>query len=216
MSSSDAAAARHLAHHFESLEKQGHASRLGMWLFLATEVLLFAGLFVAYTGYRFLYPETFRAGSEHLDLRIGAVNTVVLITSSLTVALAVSRARAGRARAAVWLLGATVVLAALFLVFKGFEYAHHIHVGALPGRLFQYPELAHRPGMPMFYTLYFFTTGLHAFHVLVGMVVLSWVAVSCARGRYSPAYHMPVELGGLYWHLVDLIWIFLFPLLYLV
>lgn len=211
-----AAAEHHLAHHFPSLAHQTQAVRLGMWLFLATEVLLFAGLFVAYSAYRLVFHATFHQGSRHLSLALGGTNTVVLITSSLTVALAYRAVQDGRSRRAVALLAFTIACAATFLVLKGFEYHHHIEVGALPGRAFRFAEMANAPGAPMFFTLYFFTTGLHAIHVMVGMVVLGWVMVRTWRGAFSPAYHTPVELGGLYWHLVDLIWIFLFPLLYLV
>jgi cytochrome c oxidase subunit III len=220
MSSSEpspaAAAHPRLAHHFDSLERQTSAARLGMWLFLTTEVLLFAGLFVAYAGYRFLFAATFQEGSRHLSLVLGSINTIVLITSSLTVALAYYAIRAGRPRLTAGLLVFTVLCALTFLVIKGFEYQHHIETGALPGRLFQYAPMAALPGAPMFFTIYFFSTGLHAFHVLVGVIILSWLVVRTWRGAFSPEYHTPVELGGLYWHLVDLIWIFLFPLLYLV
>jgi cytochrome c oxidase subunit 3 len=216
LSDDGAHAAVHVAHHFESLEKQTHAVRLGMWLFLATEVLLFAGLFVGYAAYRFLYPEAWVAGARSLSLPMGGANTVVLITSSLTVALALEAIREGRARRAAGLIAFTLLCALTFLVVKGFEYSHHIHAGALPGPLFRYPPMAELPGASLFFTIYFFSTGLHAIHVMVGMAVLTYVLVRTLRGAFSPAYHTPVELGGLYWHLVDLIWIFLFPLLYLV
>jgi cytochrome c oxidase subunit 3 len=215
MSSSDEADA-HLAHHFGGIAQQIHAARLGMWLFLATEVLLFAGIFVSYTAYRTIYPEAFIAGAHHLELALGGVNTVVLISSSLSAALAHHAAMQGRNRAAVRLLAFTILCALAFLVIKGFEYHHHIESGALPGRLFHYPEMAGVPGAAMFFTIYFFGTGLHAFHVMVGMGVLTWLLLRARRGVFGPAYHTPVELGVLYWHLVDLIWIFLFPLLYLI
>lgn len=205
----------HLAHHFESLEKQTHAARLGMWLFLATEVLLFAALFVGYMAYRYLFPGAFHEGTRHLSLAMGGTNTIILITSSLTVALAYDAVRHDRARRAVWLLAFSVACALAFLVIKGFEYHHHIEVGALPGRLFRYEPMLDAIGAPLFFTFYFFATGVHAFHVLVGMTILVWLAVRTAGGAFSARYHTPVELGGLYWHLVDLIWIFLFPLLYL-
>jgi cytochrome c oxidase subunit 3 len=215
MSSSETAAA-HVAHHFGGPRQQEQAARLGMWLFLATEVLLFAGLFVAYAAYRMLYPVTFAVGAHHLDLAMGGTNTVVLISSSLTVALGYHEVQRGRTRVAAGLIAFTIACALAFLVIKGFEYHHHIVAGALPGRLFHLPEMAELPGAPMFFTIYFFTTGLHAFHVIVGMAVLTWLLVRTARGAFSPAYHTPVELGALYWHLVDLVWIFLFPLLYLI
>jgi cytochrome c oxidase subunit III len=203
------------AHHFDRLDTQVAAIRLGMWLFLATEVLLFAGLFLGYTLYRWLYFPTFHAASHLLDVKLGAFNTIVLITSSLSVALAYDAIKKDQAKKCVALLAFTLVCAAVFLVVKYFEYSHKFHEGQLPGRWYTYEGLQ-APGVNLYFTIYFLTTGLHAFHVIVGMTVLAWVMVRVMKGKYSSAYYVPVELGGLYWHLVDLIWIFLFPLLYLV
>jgi len=212
--STEAAATPNLAHHFPNLEQQEHAARLGMWLFLATEVLLFTVLFTAYSVYRFLFPAAFAAASELAHVAIGATNTLVLITSSLTVALAIHAARQGRRKATVALLAVTIAFGAAFMVLKGVEYAHHFADGQFPGRYYRYPGLQ-GPGVSMYFSLYFLMTGLHGLHVLIGMGVLTWVALRAARGDFSPSYSTPVELGGLYWHLVDLIWIFLFPLFYL-
>jgi cytochrome c oxidase subunit III len=187
-----------------------------MWLFLGTEVLLFGGLFVSYAGYRFLFAETFQQGSRHLSLAMGGVNTIVLITSSFTVALAFRAVQEDRSRRACALLLFTIGCALTFLLIKGFEYHHHLETGALPGPAFRLAEMAGAPGASLFFTLYFFSTGLHAFHVMVGVGVLSWVLVRTWQGAFSATYHTPVEMGALYWHLVDLIWIFLFPLLYLI
>ena len=206
----------HLAHHFDNIETQNHASRLGMWLFLGTEVLLFAGLFLGYSVYRHLYHDTFRVASHTLNLALGTINTVVLISSSLTVALAHHAVTKGKNRLALGLLAFTIACALAFLVIKGFEYRHKFEEGALPGKWFHFEEMAGLPGANMFFTVYFLTTGLHAFHVIVGMGILVWVARRLARGDFSAEYNLPVELGGLYWHLVDLVWIFLFPLLYLI
>jgi cytochrome c oxidase subunit 3 len=216
VSSSEPAAPPHLAHHFQDLETQNHAALLGMWLFLGTEVLLFAGIFVGYAAYRYLYAPTFRAGAHHLSLKLGTINTFVLITSSLSVALAGQSIQRGRARRSAGLLLFTLLCGATFLVIKGFEYHHHIESGALPGGHFRFAPMAHLPGAPMFFTIYFFSTGLHAFHVVAGMTVLTWLLVRTRRGHFSRHYHLPVEIGGLYWHLVDVIWIFLFPLLYVI
>jgi len=205
-----------LAHHFDSMKTQDHASRLGMWLFLGTEVLLFAGLFLGYSVYRHFYHETFHHASRHLNLVLGTINTVVLITSSFTVAMALHSVKQGKNKIAAALLMFTIACACAFLVIKGFEYAEKFEEGALPGKWFHFHEMEGFPGANMFYTVYFLTTGLHAFHVIVGMAILSWVLINVARGRFTPKYHMGVELGGLYWHLVDLVWIFLFPLLYLI
>ena len=218
MSSSDHAHAHnpHLAHHFDTIEKQDHAVRLGMWLFLATEVLLFAGLFLGYTVYRHFYHHTFHEASRTLDLSLGATNTVVLITSSLSVALGYYFIKQGKQGWCAAMLTFTILCAFAFLAIKGIEYRHKFQEGALPGKWFHFEELNGLPAANMFYTIYFLTTGLHAFHVIVGMSVLIWLLVRVLKGHFSPDYYVPVELGGLYWHLVDLVWIFLFPLLYLI
>jgi cytochrome c oxidase subunit III len=210
--SSDARAA-HLADHFPDAEAQLHAARLGMWIFLATEILLFAGIFIGYTFYRSLYPLAFREGSAHLDQTLGTVNTLVLITSSFTVAIAVSLARAERGRLAAATLGLTILLGAAFLAVKAFEYAHKLEEGALPGRYFRLDHAA--PGANVFFTVYWLSTSLHAIHVTAGLGVLAWMAWRCWRTEFSSEYFVPIENAGLYWHLVDLVWIFLFPLLYL-
>jgi len=204
-----------LAHHFGSPAVQTYAARFGMWLFLATEILLFAGFFIAYSVYRYLYPQTFALASRHLDLTMGTINTIVLITSSLTVALAIHYVRVGKNKVATGMLIYTLLSACAFLVIKYFEYKHKFAEGTLPGKFYTFEGLQ-TEGAPMFYSVYFLSTGLHAIHVIIGMGVLGWVTWHTARGRFSPVYYTPVELGGLYWHLVDLIWIFLFPLLYLV
>jgi len=217
MSSSDAHAENpYLAHHFEDIEQQNYAARLGMWLFLGTEVLLFAGLFLGYTVYRHFYHDAFHHCSRALNVYMGMLNTFVLITSSLSVALAYWCVKVGRIRLALWMLALTIAFAAVFLVVKYFEYSHKFHVGELPGKWFTNAELMKYPGANLYFTIYFLTTGLHAFHVIVGMSVLLWVTKGIWKGRYTPEYYVPVELGALYWHLVDLVWIFLFPLLYLI
>jgi len=204
-----------LGHHFSSLARQNEAMRLGMWLFLATEVLLFAGLFTGYTVYRFQFPEAFAECSRHLELTLGTVNTLVLITSSLTVALAIHYARTDQPRAAAICLVITLLFALSFLGIKAVEYAEHFHERSLPGKYYAY-EAVKIPGAAMFFSVYFLMTGLHGLHVIAGMSVLSWILRRTLQGRYSSQYYTGLELGGLYWHLVDLIWIFLYPLLYLI
>jgi len=219
MSSSDGHAHPHhphLASHFESIEKQDYAARLGMWLFLGTEVLLFAGLFLGYTVYRYFYHETFHHCSRALDIKLGTINTIVLITSSLSVAIAYWAVKVGKKTLAIGMLVFTIACAFAFLGIKYMEYSHKFHVGELPGKWFHAEELMKYPGANLYFTIYFLTTGLHAFHVIVGMSVLAWVLKGIVKGRYTPDYYVPVELGALYWHLVDLVWIFLFPLLYLI
>jgi cytochrome c oxidase subunit III len=204
-----------LAHHFDSYEQQREAATLGMWLFLVTEILFFGGLFAAYTIYRWQFPESFRAGSHELDITLGTINTAVLIASSLTMALAVRGAQTGRGRLTAVLLLATILLGSVFLVIKGFEYHHkwtHHHV---PGPLFQFEgEGAGRA--QMFFVIYFAMTGLHALHMIIGVSLISALIPKAWRGGYTPENHNFIEGAGLYWHFVDLVWIFLFPLLYLV
>jgi len=204
-----------IGHHFSSLARQTEAMRLGMWLFLATEVLLFAGLFCGYAVYRFQFPLAFEQSSRHLNIALGTVNTVVLITSSFTVAMAIHFARSDKPRAAALCLAVTILFALSFLGIKAIEYSEHFREHALPGKYYA-DESVRIPGAAMFYTMYFLMTGLHGLHVVAGMSVLTYVLWRTLQGRYSSKYYMGVEMGGLYWHLVDLVWIFLYPLLYLI
>jgi len=186
-----------------------------MWLFLATEVLLFAGLFLGYTVYRYFFHEAFHEASRTLQLALGATNTVVLITSSLSVALAYWAIKQGRDKLCAAMLVFTIMCALAFLGIKAVEYTTKFREGALPGKWYHFEEVK-AAGASLYYTVYFLATGLHAFHVIVGMSVLIWILVRVLKGHFSPSYYVPVELGALYWHLVDLVWIFLFPLLYLI
>jgi cytochrome c oxidase subunit 3 len=261
-----------LQHHFDTPRQQFEAGKLGMWLFLATEVLLFGGLFCGYAVWRGNHPDLFKYGSQYLNTTLGAINTAVLIASSLTMAGAVTMAQRGRRGSLVLLLALTLAGAATFLVIKYFEYTHKFHEGIYPGLAYYQspdaPEVAlavpvadgghtapasfdlppHEPsavasaaGGPrgvdaavlsgaegglsaqatprnahMFFNLYYLMTGLHGLHVLAGGIMLGWLIVGAARGRFGAAWYTPVDLGGLYWHVVDLIWIFLFPLFYLI
>ncbi len=202
-------------HHFETLEQQSEASTLGMWLFLAQEVMFFGGLFAAYMVYRMWYPEAWSEASKALDIRLGGFNTVVLIGSSLTMAMAVRAAQTGRRIATVVQLLATTVLGLIFLVVKYFEYAEKFALHEVPGPNFHF-EGPHANQAEIFFSLYFAMTGLHALHMIIGfglMAVITWMAW---KGRFSKEWYTPVEMSGLYWHFVDIVWIFLFPLLYLV
>jgi cytochrome c oxidase subunit 3 len=202
-------------HHFDTLEQQHEASTLGMWLFLVTEVLFFGGLFTCYLIYRVWYPEAWSEGSLDLDIVLGGINTVVLIGSSLTMALAVRAAQTGLPKATVsWLL-ATMALGLTFLVIKFFEYEHKFELNHVPGANFVYPG-PHAGQVEIFFSLYFAMTGLHALHMVIGFGLLSAIAWMAHKRRFSPEWYTPVEMSGLYWHFVDIVWIFLFPLLYLV
>jgi len=205
------------AHHFRSSAEEFDACKLGMWLFLATEILLFAGIFCAYTVFRSLYPEAWAAGSHHLDWRWGALNTIVLLISSWTVACAVRAAQTGRRGALIGNLVFTIACAAAFVYIKlTFEYIPKLSLGKAPGTWFAYPFAEH-PHEPLWWSIYYMGTGLHALHVIIGACLLGWVLFRSIRyNAYGPTHYTMVETSALYWHLVDLIWIFLFPLLYLI
>ena len=217
MSQHTSTGGREYAHHFNSAEHEFNASKFGMWLFLVTEVMLFGGLFVAYIIYRGMYPEMFHEASHHLDKIMGGTNTIVLIFSSLTMALAIGAAQRNERKKSFQLMFVTLVCASIFLVIKYFEYKHKFHDGLLPGAYFDAVKsgITH-PKADLFFSLYFLMTGLHGLHVLIGMSLICWVMYRTRRGEFNSEYYTPVELVGLYWHLVDLIWIYLFPLLYLI
>jgi cytochrome c oxidase subunit III len=205
----------HHAHHFESAEAEFEASKQGMWLFMVTEVLMIGGLFVGYAIFRGLYPEAFQEAHKLLSVKMGLTNTVVLITSSVTMLLAVTSAQRGERTKSMKYLIATFLLGCCFLVVKYFEYTSKIHHGLLPGGNFTNTELTN-PKAPLFFSFYFVMTGIHAFHVVVGMGLMVWLMKRTAAREFSPAFYTPVEFVGFYWHFVDLVWIYLFPMLYLI
>ena len=206
-----------LAHHFHDLDQQKDAATLGMWIFLITEVLFFGGLFAAYVVYRSAYPAAWAQASHHLDVMLGGINTAVLICSSLTMAMAVHAAQLSRATAMIGYLLATIALGGAFLGIKAVEYAHKFEEGLIPGPSFVWaeagPEARH---VQLFFALYFAMTGMHALHMVIGIGLLLNLVRQGRRGRFDARYHTPVEMIGLYWHFVDIVWVFLFPLLYLV
>lgn len=204
-----------LAHHFSDVEQQRESAKLGMWLFLLTEILLFGGLFCAYAIYRAWYPEMFHNAHQALDVTLGTINTIVLITSSVTMALAIRYMQLGRKDLTVLNLALTLGFAATFLVIKYFEYAHKFELGQLPGKFYTFQGIE-GTNPHIFFSIYFAMTGLHGIHVIAGMSIIGWVLYRTRKNEFSPAYYTPIEMSGLYWHLVDLIWIFLFPLLYLI
>ena len=206
-----------LQHHFDSLEQQLYASTFGMWVFLVTEVLFFGGLFMAYILYRIWYPDMFVAASHHLSIPLGTFNTAVLIGSSLTMAYAVNAAQRGAKprEQVMWLVG-TMILGAIFLGVKVIEYADKISHHLVPGPNFHFDNPAFQGTAQIYYSLYFALTGLHATHMIVGMVIMAIIARMAAKGQFTAEWYTPVEIMGLYWHFVDLVWIFLFPLLYLI
>jgi len=203
------------ARQFDDAAQQRRASDLGMWVFLATEILFFGALFMAYTATRIHHPQAFAIASRLTDVTLGSINTGVLLTSSLMMALAVRATKLGARRAALAFLFATMALGAVFLAIKGTEYYLDYTRHLVPVLDFSHPG-PHAGGVEAFFYLYFFMTGVHALHMLAGIGVVSVLATMTWRRRFTPEYFTPVELGGLYWHLVDVVWIFLYPLLYLV
>jgi cytochrome c oxidase subunit 3 len=212
-----------LAHQFEDLGQQQDADTFGIWLFLVTEIMFFGGVFAAYAIFRWLYYAAFEGGSHILDVRLGAINTVVLLASSLTMALSVRSAQTGNRRALVLFLILTMILGGVFLGVKAYEYDRKFVEHVVPS-LDWAPEgealtrLA--PGgldhAQLYFFFYFAMTGLHALHMIIGMGLLLWLVLRARKGSFTPHYFAPVEVVGLYWHFVDIVWIFLFPLLYLI
>jgi cytochrome c oxidase subunit 3 len=204
-----------LAHQFEDLGQQADASTLGMWVFLVTEILFFGGLFLTYLVYRNWYPGAFAAASHEMVVWAGTLNTVVLITSSLTMALAVRAAQLGDRRSLIWLLLATMALGGVFLGVKAFEYRTEFLEHHVPGPGFEF-EGPYLRQAQIFFSLYFVMTGLHALHMVIGLCIMAVMLWWSIRGTITPEYASPIEISGLYWHFVDIVWIFLFPLLYLI
>ncbi len=225
-----------LQHHFSTMSQQREAGVLGMWVFLLTEVLFFGGLFITYTLYRMWYYDAFALASKSIEIVPGLINTVVLIGSSLTMALSVRAAQTNQRKATVNWLIATIILGSVFLGIKVYEYALKFEHHHVPGASFDFYHHSESIGEPLkepaggltmgrdqvqrttqiFFSLYFVMTGLHALHMIVGIVILFIIAWMAHKGRFDSEYHAPVEMTGLYWHFVDIVWIFLFPLLYLI
>lgn len=241
-----------LAHHFEDMGQQRTSATLGMWAFLGTEVMFFGGLIGSYIVYRFTSPDVFGAASKYgLNVWLGTINTVILLTSSLFMAFAVHAGETGDRKAQVRYLLLTMALGTLFMVIKGFEYREEYHEHLIPGPHFS-TEALHLPEEPapptasaehahesaetlktasfltvtpvqfvrqraqMFFVFYFFMTGLHLLHMVIGLGLVTWVLILARRGRFTPSYYTPLEMTGLYWHFIDIVWVFLYPLLYLV
>jgi cytochrome c oxidase subunit 3 len=205
-----------LREQFDTAEQQKTASTLGMWIFLVTEVLFFGGAFTAYMVYRSYYPGPFARGSNTLDVVVGAINTAVLICSSLTMVMAVHFAQLGRRKLIVIFLIATMLFGGVFLGIKAYEWHHKYVEGHVPGPGFHLEGEPSQAQAQLFFSLYFALTGLHALHMVIGVAVLAVLTVQAYMGRFSPEYYSPIDVAGLYWHFVDIVWIFLFPLLYLI
>lgn len=197
------------------MEQQRETATLGMWVFLITEIMFFGGLFASYLIYRTAHFSAWQTGSEHMNFAIGTTNTIILLCSSLMVALAVHAAQVGAKKMIVLLLLLAVLMGVAFLGLKGVEYYQHYEEGAIPGPWFHL-EVTNPNEVQLFFYIYFVMTGLHALHVTIGVLVLAFIAYRASQGAYTPEYHNPVHVAGLYWHFVDVVWIFLYPLLYLI
>lgn len=204
-----------VAHQFDDYEQQKEASTIGMWLFLATEILFFGGLFLGYTVYRGMYPVAYGEASRHLDIVLGTINTAVLLCSSLTMAMAIHEVQVGNRRLVILFLIITMILGATFLGIKFYEYYQKYVEHLIPGAGFVW-EGRDSTHASLFFIFYFVMTGMHAVHMIIGLGVMTVMVVLSARGKFNSIYYSPLELSGLYWHFVDIVWVFLFPLLYLV
>ena len=205
-----------LAHHFKNYEQQASAGKLGVWLFLATEILMFGGLFVGYLIYKTEYADVFQAASQFLDWKKGSINTVVLLFSSFTMAASIYYAQKDQMRKCQGMLLVTIFCGLLFMFIKYIEYSHKIEMGILPGKFFTYTGEGFVEGLPLYFSFYYLMTGLHASHVIIGVFLMIAMLYKTFINKIGPKHYMPLEYVGLFWHLVDLIWIYLFPLLYLV
>jgi cytochrome c oxidase subunit III len=205
----------HFAHHFKDAMHEFLSAKEGIWVFMVTEILMFGGLFVGYIIYHNLYPEMFAKGASFLDWRLGFLNTLVLIFSSLTMALGIHYIQTKQNSKATMALLTTIICGAIFMVVKYFEYSHKFHEGLLPGKFFNHAgDFPFNQGL--YFSFYFCMTGLHGIHVLLGMGLITWVLILHLQGKFDPDYFTPVEGVGIFWHIVDLIWIYLFPILYLI
>jgi Heme/copper-type cytochrome/quinol oxidase, subunit 3 len=202
-------------HQFDSAAQQKSAATLGMWIFLITEVMFFGGLILTYSVYRNLYLSAFTAASAELNATLGGINTAVLLCSSFTMALAVRASQIGRSKVTTIFLILTILLGLGFLGIKAYEYNEKFQHHLVPGYNFQMEGPNAREAQ-IFFSLYFALTGLHALHMIIGVGILAVITFRAYRGRFSPDYYSPVEISGLYWHFVDIVWIFLFPFLYLI
>lgn len=213
--SANAIAVPPVEHQFDDAHQQREAATMGMWLFIATEILFFGGMFLGYTAYRHAYPQAFAEASRHTLIAFGGTNTAVLLLSSTVMAFAVRAASQNRRRVLVSLLFLTAALGTLFLVIKGVEYAHEIHEHLLPGRSFQI-DAADPKSAELFFYIYWLMTGVHALHVTIGVVLIMFFAFRAWFRNAFTNHDTPVELLGLYWHFVDIVWVFLFPLIYMI
>ena len=207
----------YLAHHFKSMDQQTSSGKLGMWIFMSQEILFFSGLFCAYAYVRFMYPDAVVEGLRFMDWRIGGINSIILLVSSLTMSLCVHATRSNKPALARNYLLATMACGLLFLGIKGFEWFSHFHEGLYPGAYFKpLPELGiHAEGAHIFFGVYYIMTGMHGLHIVVGLGLMCWMLVRICRKEFNNEHYVALENTSLFWHLVDIVWIFLYPLIYL-
>ena len=217
MSTDNAHGGAHVAHHFKDATQQYDSGKEGIWLFMVTEILMFGGLFVGYAIYHNMYPGMFSEGAASLDWKMGFINTLVLIFSSFTMAISITFCQKNDKKKAAFALATTILCGAIFMVIKYMEYTHKFHLGLYPGKFLDVAHVgAQHANLGLYFGFYYCMTGLHGLHVLIGMGLICWCLIRTIRGDFNDQYWLPVEGVGLFWHIVDLIWIFLFPLLYLV
>lgn len=204
-----------VAHHFRDAAHQYESSKQGIWLFMVTEILMFGGLFVAYAIFHGIYPEMFAEGASYLNWKMGFLNTLVLIFSSLTMAMGIYFIQHGQKQKANIALITTILCGFVFMVVKYFEYTHKFHDGIFPGKFFTHEGIEHA-NLALYFSFYFTMTGLHGLHVIIGMSLITWVLIRNIRGDFDKDHYTAVEGVGIFWHIVDLIWIYLFPILYLI
>ncbi len=202
-------------HHWDNADQEYDGSKQGIWLFMVTEMMMFGALVMGYLIFKTIYPEVFLAGSKYTEVKLGTLNTGVLLFSSLTMALAIYYIRVNNRKMSLVTLATTFVCGIIFMVVKYFEYEHKLHLGLKPGFFFsmENPEPAN---LALYFSFYYLLTGLHGLHVFIGMGLIAWMFIRVSKGWYGPKHWTGVEGVGIFWHLVDLVWIYLFPLLYLV
>jgi cytochrome c oxidase subunit 3 len=213
----NAAHSEYLAHHFKNMAQQTAAGKLGMWVFMGQELLFFSGLFCAFGFVRYMYPNMVAEAQASMDWRLGGINSILLLVSSLTMSLCVRSARSNNKSGTVKFLIATMICGFVFLVIKGTEWGMHLHEGYFPGKYFNPVQGAeiHNPLAHIFFGLYYVMTGMHGLHIIVGLGLMTWMLIRTVRGEFSSENYVSLENTSLFWHLVDIVWIFLYPLLYL-
>lgn len=208
---------KYLAHHFKTMEQQTSSGKLGMWVFMAQELLFFSGLFCALGYVRLMYPDMIKQVHHTMDWRLGGINSVILLISSLTMSLCVRSTRLNQRATSIKYLLITMLCGVVFLGIKGYEWGTHFHEGLYPGKFFDPEPSLHITSnvAHIFYGMYYVMTGIHGLHIIVGLGLMTWMLIRLLRAEFNFEHYVALENTSLFWHLVDIVWIFLFPLLYL-